>query len=597
MFVVMDLTFLSYINPAVFIYVTTFVAVLARRLFPTSKDFQQGLKVLLFAIPVVIILSTFSSYPKDFYYPLVLQRDWFTSILFGQVSQTSIAMVIALLLTMILTAVDSIRAPFLICARSVLHIGAAVGVVFAGDIMAQLFYCEIVALISISVVLADKRVSSIKVRSYAVVHVLAGVLLLCGLIAIITTPVSINPETGFDIFTHFSILLIISSLVMIMGVPPFNFLLVDVYGDTDIKNVPLLAALLSKVVPYVALPLMQYMPMQAMLLLGSMLLGVVLVRSVFEKSLIKTFLLSALLHSALVLFVFGFGSVHAEGALSMYLAVNLVCTFYIFLTLKYVCRIVPEVKHDITKLYKLRWVRTLKSFSIQLFFCINIILLFGLPGSIIHFAEFVLSYNVRGAPDVHYIIMLIQFVTNIIGFKVLFAYLGVWSGGERRQTGYHIPMSYFKLSIFILVGLLCATGGIVVRCKFADIVSLVSFNSLYPNAIIEYIVVLALAFVLSFVFFIKFTPRYDTSAFAFAVWKTGAKVIQFLYQVISRLLSFLRVSLENVLIFIHKVARVVLRKSTTGVFSSLYSTETVLCIMVLVLFAMFMLCLFMDNLS
>ncbi|WP_436639942.1 Na(+)/H(+) antiporter subunit D [Microbaculum sp. FT89] len=129
--------------------------------------------------------------------------------------------------------------------------GAAVGVVFAGDLLTVFVFWELMALASTVVIWCggpNAWGSSIR---YAIIHLLGGVVLMAGIAAYVV-------DTGSIAFTAMEVgslgtWLILAGFLLNVGAPPFSAWLPDAYPEASWSGMVVLSAFTTKTAVYVLL--------------------------------------------------------------------------------------------------------------------------------------------------------------------------------------------------------------------------------------------------------------------------------------------------------------------------------------------------------
>ena len=132
---------------------------------------------------------------------------------------------------------------------ALLYIGAALGAVFAADVIGLYIFWELMAITSVMLILARKTESSMAAaKRYILVHVAGGLILLAGIILHVNATGSIE-FTGFTQLNTSSILILIGFLVNAAAVP-FASWLPDAYPQATIFGGVVLSAYTSKTAIY-----------------------------------------------------------------------------------------------------------------------------------------------------------------------------------------------------------------------------------------------------------------------------------------------------------------------------------------------------------
>ncbi|MCT8971251.1 Na(+)/H(+) antiporter subunit D [Microbaculum marinisediminis] len=129
--------------------------------------------------------------------------------------------------------------------------GAAVGVVFAGDLLTVFVFWELMALASTVVIwCGGPNAWGASIR-YAIIHLLGGVLLMTGIVAYVA-------DTGSIAFTAMEVgslgtWLILAGFLINVGAPPFSAWLPDSYPQASWSGAVFLSAFTTKTAVYVLL--------------------------------------------------------------------------------------------------------------------------------------------------------------------------------------------------------------------------------------------------------------------------------------------------------------------------------------------------------
>ncbi len=129
------------------------------------------------------------------------------------------------------------------------YIGSALGVVFAGDLVALYFFWEIMAVASTFLILArkTKKAQAAGMR-YILVHVFGGLCLLAGMVIYITETGSIafNAMTDRNLGTY----LILIGILVNAAAPPMQAWLADAYPEATVTGGVILSAYTTKTAVY-----------------------------------------------------------------------------------------------------------------------------------------------------------------------------------------------------------------------------------------------------------------------------------------------------------------------------------------------------------
>ena len=137
---------------------------------------------------------------------------------------------------------------------SLVYIGSALGVVFAGDLISLYFFWEVMAVASTFLILArrTKKAYSASMR-YIMVHVFGGLVLLAGIVIHVHT----TGSTAFDAFdpdaTSLGTWLILIGFLVNAAAVPFSSWLPDAYPESTVTGGVVLSAYTSKTAVYVLL--------------------------------------------------------------------------------------------------------------------------------------------------------------------------------------------------------------------------------------------------------------------------------------------------------------------------------------------------------
>ncbi|MCB1474448.1 MAG: Na(+)/H(+) antiporter subunit D [Rhodobiaceae bacterium] len=131
------------------------------------------------------------------------------------------------------------------------YAGAAVGVVFAGDLITVFVFWEIMAIASSLVIFSAGRHAYKSAMRYAIIHFFGGVLLMAGIVGEITTTgstafVSMSPDTLPRV-------LIFLGFLVNVGAPPLSAWLPDAYPESSWSGMVFLSAFTTKTAVFVLL--------------------------------------------------------------------------------------------------------------------------------------------------------------------------------------------------------------------------------------------------------------------------------------------------------------------------------------------------------
>jgi multicomponent Na+:H+ antiporter subunit D len=133
-----------------------------------------------------------------------------------------------------------------------IYAGAAISVVLAGDLISLFVFWELMALASTLVIWSAQGTSSWQAgMRYIVIHLLGGVILMCGISAYVH-------ETGSIMFTamqadSISTWLILCGFLLNAGAPPLTAWLTDAYPEASFSGMVFLSAFTTKTAVYVLL--------------------------------------------------------------------------------------------------------------------------------------------------------------------------------------------------------------------------------------------------------------------------------------------------------------------------------------------------------
>jgi len=132
---------------------------------------------------------------------------------------------------------------------ALMYVGAAIGVVFAGDLLTLYIFWEVMAVTSTFLILARRTAASLAAaKRYILVHVFGGLLLLAGIILF-------AGETGSLAFTRFDVVSLSSWLILFgflvnAAAVPFSSWLPDAYPESTVFGGVVLSAYTSKTAVY-----------------------------------------------------------------------------------------------------------------------------------------------------------------------------------------------------------------------------------------------------------------------------------------------------------------------------------------------------------
>jgi multicomponent Na+:H+ antiporter subunit D len=132
---------------------------------------------------------------------------------------------------------------------ALIYIGSALGVVFAGDLVALYFFWEVMAVASTFLILARKSdKSQAAAMRYILVHIFGGLCLLAGMVLYIS-------QTGTVVFNAFAdrnwgTYLILAGILVNAAAPPFSAWLSDAYPEATVTGGVILSAYTTKTAVY-----------------------------------------------------------------------------------------------------------------------------------------------------------------------------------------------------------------------------------------------------------------------------------------------------------------------------------------------------------
>ena len=135
---------------------------------------------------------------------------------------------------------------------SLIYMGGALGVVFAGDIITLYFYWELMAIASVILILARETKNAVKAGyRYILVHIAGGLCLLAGIVLYINQTHSIL----FVHFTHQNLAtyLILIGVLVNAAAPPLGAWLPDAYPEATVTGSVVLSAYTTKTAVYTLL--------------------------------------------------------------------------------------------------------------------------------------------------------------------------------------------------------------------------------------------------------------------------------------------------------------------------------------------------------
>ncbi|MCG8378710.1 MAG: Na(+)/H(+) antiporter subunit D [Proteobacteria bacterium] len=137
-------------------------------------------------------------------------------------------------------------------AAAFIYAGGAMSVVLAGDLISLFIFWELMALASTLIIWSANNNGSWRAgMRYITIHLLGGVVLMCGITAYVN-------ETGSLLFTHMqansvATWLILSGFLLNAGAPPLSAWLADAYPETSFSGMVFLSAFTTKTAVYVLL--------------------------------------------------------------------------------------------------------------------------------------------------------------------------------------------------------------------------------------------------------------------------------------------------------------------------------------------------------
>ncbi len=137
-------------------------------------------------------------------------------------------------------------------AAAFIYAGGAMSVVLAGDLLSLFVFWELMALASTLVIWSAQSKKSLQAgMRYIVIHLLGGVILMCGISAYVN-------ETGSILFTamqpdSIATWLILCGFLLNAGAPPLTAWLADAYPEASFSGTVFLSAFTTKTAVYVLL--------------------------------------------------------------------------------------------------------------------------------------------------------------------------------------------------------------------------------------------------------------------------------------------------------------------------------------------------------
>ncbi len=135
---------------------------------------------------------------------------------------------------------------------SLIYMGGALGVVFAGDIITLYFYWELMAIASVIIILARETESAIAAGyRYVLVHIVGGLCLLAGIVIYINQghPIDFVRFTDHNMATY----LILIGFLLNAAAPPLGAWLPDAYPESTVTGSVVLSAYTTKTAVYTLL--------------------------------------------------------------------------------------------------------------------------------------------------------------------------------------------------------------------------------------------------------------------------------------------------------------------------------------------------------
>lgn len=135
---------------------------------------------------------------------------------------------------------------------ALLYVGAALGVIFAGDLLSLYLYWEVMAIASAILIFLGKTKASLKAGyRYLLVHIMGGLFLLAGILLYYAQTGSFvfNTFTDLNIATY----LILAGFLVNAAAIPFSSWLPDAYPESTVMGGVVLSAYTSKTAVYTIL--------------------------------------------------------------------------------------------------------------------------------------------------------------------------------------------------------------------------------------------------------------------------------------------------------------------------------------------------------
>ncbi|MBL0725940.1 MAG: hypothetical protein JJW01_03215 [Alphaproteobacteria bacterium] len=588
--------FLRSLNPTIAIYTTIGITTLVRRLFPKNKSFHNFLKITLsIAFVVIVVNCSFGSYVSLIPNAFVLRLDWFRGVAFGSIERSSVPILVSILLVGVTAIRECYHLSFSLFVRSMLHIATAIGVLFATDIISVLFYLELVVIISAAITIGDRNVKRKNALSYAALHVASGTLMLVGMLAIATSTINIG---GFAANENYilSVACVGLSIAISVGIPPFSFLFVDVYGATSTRNTITLVSLLSKVTIFACIPMLHHLPKSMFALFGILLIPYTFIRLMFQRSLKKIVLLSVLSHNAVLMLFMSVIDFKSDALFKTHIGIGVLNSFFAMSILRFIERYNPLILDDI-RLLNSKEVKNKKTFRVAM--VLLLVLISNFPTSVSYFSESSLLSIVKLPKITQYAILVIQTISVFAASKIAFSLFGIF--GKLSIKGFVVkrvkkPAKFFiqdrKLDFRTMIllstcAIICLLGSYLY--SHMELIMQSDHYGFNFNAFYHYCIAFGVGLSLAFFFKKTMNPNNLKIVEEYNIMSIMTELVFGIYNVFTEIIDMVKNKLLLALSFLTKVIKITVRKSAVGEFASLYSADTVICCAVIAMSALLML--------
>jgi hypothetical protein len=306
-------------------------------------------------------------------------------------------------------------------------------------------------------------------------------------------------------------------------------------------------------------------------------------RVFLEKSLTKVLILSALSHSGSTMYFFSVMPEKSNDIIALWLAVNVLSTFYVFSVLRLMYRFDLGLAKDIRNLSRLRGVR---SIGMTILFLMVVLVVFGIPTSLMFTVKEIVSHAYGCDTIFSNLYFAAKSINLLIGWKLLFSYFGVWGSADKTPLAISYRGHLAKTISLFFLGMLLVIGGWFFAPLFLSFFG-IDLNVFTKSSVNGYLGAVGLCGVVYLSLVRVIVPNVDTEDRIVNLVMPIKNFVMFIYCMCIKLVDFFISNVDRLFVLYRMSARFLLKKSSIGIFSKLYGGELVLAVAVFIIFGMF----------